>query len=141
VLIAVLLPRDCTSHGTRRNAFVRTRPFGLGDYGRRIGLNGLVRRWPGGSSCATAVRARRSVLFGCLRWLYGVYLAMLTLAFAQDHWAATFQWEPITADSNGIIGVWRLSRRNRAGSITLLALALTVTGVLLLRHLLFSQFG
>jgi branched-chain amino acid transport system permease protein len=41
----------------------------------------------------------------CVR-LSGVYLAMLTLAFAQILWSIAFQWDALTGGSNGIIGVW-----------------------------------
>jgi branched-chain amino acid transport system permease protein len=38
--------------------------------------------------------------------LSGVYLAMLTLAFAQIVWSIAFQWDAVTGGSNGIVGVW-----------------------------------
>ena len=38
--------------------------------------------------------------------LSGVYLAMLTLAFAQITWAITYQWDAFTGGSNGLTGVW-----------------------------------
>ena len=41
----------------------------------------------------------------CVR-LSGVYLAMLTLAFAQIVWSIAFQWDDVTGGSNGIVGVW-----------------------------------
>ncbi|HVN34460.1 MAG TPA: ABC transporter permease [Casimicrobiaceae bacterium] len=41
----------------------------------------------------------------CVR-LSGVYLAMLTLAFAQIVWSIAFQWDAVTGGSNGIVGVW-----------------------------------
>ena len=41
----------------------------------------------------------------CVR-LSGVYLAMLTLAFAQIVWSIAFQWDTLTGGSNGIVGVW-----------------------------------
>jgi len=41
----------------------------------------------------------------CVR-LSGVYLAMLTLAFAQIVWSAAFQWDSVTGGSNGLIGIW-----------------------------------
>ncbi|MBS0321766.1 MAG: ABC transporter permease [Proteobacteria bacterium] len=37
---------------------------------------------------------------------HGVYLAMLTLAFAQITWAAAFQWDAVTGGSNGLFGLW-----------------------------------
>ncbi len=47
------------------------------------------------------------VVFGwfCVR-LSGVYLAMLTLAFAQIAWSVAFQWVELTGGDNGILGVW-----------------------------------
>jgi len=38
--------------------------------------------------------------------LAGVYLAMLTLAFAQITWAIAYQWDEFTGGSNGLVGVW-----------------------------------
>jgi branched-chain amino acid transport system permease protein len=38
--------------------------------------------------------------------LSGVYLAMLTLAFAQIVWSIVFQWDAVTGGSNGVVGVW-----------------------------------
>jgi branched-chain amino acid transport system permease protein len=36
----------------------------------------------------------------------GIYLAMLTLAFAQILWSVAVQWDTVTGGSNGITGVW-----------------------------------
>ncbi|MEP7062596.1 MAG: ABC transporter permease [Betaproteobacteria bacterium] len=41
----------------------------------------------------------------CVR-LSGVYLAMLTLAFAQIAWSVVFQWDSVTGGSNGLVGIW-----------------------------------
>ncbi|MGE5170189.1 MAG: ABC transporter permease [Rudaea sp.] len=41
----------------------------------------------------------------CTR-LSGIYLAMLTLAFAQILWSIAVQWDTVTGGSNGITGVW-----------------------------------
>ena len=38
--------------------------------------------------------------------LSGVYLAMLTLAFAQIVWSIAFQWVSVTGGDNGLLGVW-----------------------------------
>ena len=45
--------------------------------------------------------------------LSGVYLAMLTLAFAQIVWAVVFQWETLTGGSNGVLGIWPPAPFNR----------------------------
>ena len=55
-----------------------------------------------------AARARSArFVFGwfCVR-LSGVYLAMLTLAFAQIVWSVVFQWDALTGGSNGLVGIW-----------------------------------
>ncbi len=41
----------------------------------------------------------------CVR-MSGIYLAMLTLAFAQILWSVAVQWDVVTGGSNGITGVW-----------------------------------
>ena len=82
------------------------------------------------------------MVFGwfCVR-LSGVYLAMLTLAFAQIAWSVAFQWVELTGGDNGILGVWPSAWA--AGKVTYyyLALALCVAAVLGLRAIIFSPFG
>ena len=59
--------------------------------------------------------ARSSFGWFCVR-LSGVYLAMLTLAFAQIVWSIAFQWDSVTGGSNGLVGIWPppwLARRAR----------------------------
>jgi branched-chain amino acid transport system permease protein len=58
----------------------------------------------GAGSLAGAMSAALIGAF-CVR-LSGVYLAMLTLAFAQIVWSVAFQWDSVTGGSNGLIGVW-----------------------------------
>ena len=54
-----------------------------------------------------AVAAFGALVFGWFAVrLSGVYLAMLTLAFAQIAWAVVYQWDGVTGGSNGINGVW-----------------------------------
>ena len=58
------------------------------------------------ASAPLAAMAGALVVGGfCVR-LSGVYLAMLTLAFAQIAWSVAFQWDDVTGGSNGIVGVW-----------------------------------
>jgi branched-chain amino acid transport system permease protein len=56
---------------------------------------------------APAVAGLGALAFGwfCVR-LSGIYLAMLTLAFAQIIWSIVFQWDSFTGGSNGLVGVW-----------------------------------
>ena len=60
-------------------------------------------------------RSAARCVFGwfCVR-LSGVYLAMLTLAFAQIAWSIAFQWDSVTGGSNGMIGVWPRGVARRA---------------------------
>ena len=74
--------------------------------------------------------------------LSGVYLAMLTLAFAQIVWSIVFQWEELTGGSNGVIGVWPPPPfDSRPAYLSADARASAVAGVLLLRRFLFAPFG
>ena len=70
--------------------------------------------------CGVGARnSRGAILFGwfCVR-LSGVYLAMLTLAFAQIAWSIAFQWSAVTGGDNGLLGVWppNLGRDTRTAS-------------------------
>ncbi|WP_440106355.1 ABC transporter permease [Acidovorax sp. BL-A-41-H1] len=83
-----------------------------------------------------------ALLYGwlCVR-LSGVYLTMLTLAFAQITWALCYQWDAVTGGSNGITGVWPAAWL--ASPITYYGLTLVVVAaaVLLLRRMLLAPFG
>ena len=60
-------------------------------------------RWGWRSSPRRCVALAGALLFGWFAVrLSGVYLAMLTLAFAQIVWAIVFQWEDFTGGSNGV---------------------------------------
>ena len=80
--------------------------FGLGAYAAALAVRHGV---PMEASVALAPVAALggALVFGwfCVR-LSGVYLAMLTLAFAQIVWSIVFQWDSVTGGSNGLIGVW-----------------------------------
>jgi ABC-type branched-subunit amino acid transport system permease subunit len=116
--------------------------FGLGAYSAALLVKGLG--VPMGLALAAAPVAALlgALLFGWFSVrLSGVYLAMLTLAFAQIVWAAVFQWEHLTGGSNGVIGVWPPPPFDKASVYFLLTLILAVIGVLLLRRFLFAPFG
>jgi branched-chain amino acid transport system permease protein len=116
--------------------------FGLGAYGAA-----LLVKWFGAPMLVALAAAPVAALLGALLFgwfavrLSGVYLAMLTLAFAQIVWAAVFQWEGLTGGSNGVVGVWPSAPFDSRTGYFLLTLALAVVGVLLLRRLLFAPFG
>ncbi|MBM3479472.1 MAG: ABC transporter permease [Alphaproteobacteria bacterium] len=73
--------------------------------------------------------------------LEGVYLAMLTLAFAQIAWSAAFQWVEVTGGDNGILGVWPSAWARDRTVYYLFVLALCAGGTLALRHAIHSPFG
>jgi branched-chain amino acid transport system permease protein len=76
----------------------------------------------------------------CVR-LSGVYLAMLTLAFAQIVWSIVWQWDAVTGGSNGLVGVWPAAWLASPKAYYLFTLALAGAAMLLLWRLSFSGFG
>ena len=116
--------------------------FGLGAYGAALLVKWLAVPMGVALIAAPLVALAGALLFGWFAVrLSGVYLAMLTLAFAQIVWAAVFQWEDLTGGSNGVIGVWPPPPFDRSWVYYLLALVLAVVAVLLLRRVLFAPFG
>jgi branched-chain amino acid transport system permease protein len=116
--------------------------FGLGAYGAALLVKWLAAPMMVSLAAAPIVAFLGALLFGWFAVrLSGVYLAMLTLAFAQIVWAAVFQWEALTGGSNGVLGVWSTAPFDTREHYFLLTLTLTVAGVLLLRRFLFAPFG
>jgi ABC-type branched-subunit amino acid transport system permease subunit len=116
--------------------------FGLGAYGAALLVKWLAVPMGVAIAAAPLVALAGALLFGWFAVrLSGVYLAMLTLAFAQIVWAAVFQWEGFTGGSNGVIGVWPPPPFDKAWVYFVLTLLLTVVAVLLLRRFLFAPFG
>jgi len=83
-----------------------------------------------------------AVVYGwfCVR-LSGVYLAMLTLAFAQISWSIVFQWDSVTDGSNGMVGIWPAAWLADKNVYYYVALALCGAGIAFLWRVLFSPFG
>ncbi len=81
--------------------------FGLGAYGAALLVKWFAAPMGLALAAAPVLALVGALLFGWFAVrLSGVYLAMLTLAFAQIVWAAVFQWETLTGGSNGVLGVW-----------------------------------
>lgn len=76
----------------------------------------------------------------CVR-LTGVYLAMLTLAFAQVAWSIVFQWGDITGGDDGILNVWPSDWASERLAFYYLTLICSVGGIIFIRWVLFSPFG
>jgi branched-chain amino acid transport system permease protein len=115
--------------------------FGLGAYAAALLFSRLAVPIEGGLVAAPLVAAMTALVFGwfCLR-LTGVYLAMLTLAFAQILWSVALQstW---TGGDNGILGVWPSAWVGSKAGYYYLTLALCVAGLLVLRRAVFAPFG
>lgn len=116
--------------------------FGLGAYGAAYAAGTLGMATLPAMALGVAVAGAGALLFGwfCVR-LSGVYLAMLTLAFAQIVWALVYQWEDVTGGSNGLFGVWPGWPLDSRAGFYLFTLLLVVAGLVLLRRVLFSPFG
>jgi len=116
--------------------------FGLGAYGAALTVKFLSASMAVSLFAALVAALAGALLFGWFAVrLSGVYLAMLTLAFAQIVWSILFQWEAVTGGSNGILGIWPQWPFNTLASYYLLTLACVILGVLLLRRFLFAPFG
>jgi branched-chain amino acid transport system permease protein len=116
--------------------------FGLGAYGAALAVKWFAVPMAVGLLASPLLAGLAGLIFGwfCVR-LSGVYLAMLTLAFAQIAWATSFQWIDLTGGDNGILGVWPDAWAKPKLVYYYLALALCVIGVLALRLLVFTPFG
>ena len=116
--------------------------FGLGAYGAGLMVKQLG--WPmeGAFIAGPVLAALGAIVFGwfCVR-LSGVYLAMLTLAFAQIVWSVAFQFDELTGGSNGIVGVWPAEWLSEKWAYYYLTLAFTLAGVLFLWRVLLAPFG
>jgi len=116
--------------------------FGLGAY-----IAALLVRYLGISMelvliLAPLITGIAALIFGWFSVrLSGVYLAMLTLAFAQIAWAVIFQWDSLTGGSNGLTGVWPSQLFKDKITYFYLTLALVTVEILAIWRILFSSFG
>jgi len=116
--------------------------FGLGAYGAALLVKKAGLPMEAALLCGPLLATAGAALFGwfCVR-LSGVYLAMLTLAFAQIAWSIVYQWDQFTGGSNGIVGVWPAPWLAAKTAYYFLALALCGFGIWLLRRIVFSPYG
>lgn len=116
--------------------------FGLGAYGAALAASALA--WPMPLALALAPLAAGAVA-AAFGWfvvrLAGVYLAMLTLAFAQIVWAVALQWTDVTGGDDGILGLWPHGAVAGPRAFYWLTLAVGTAGALLLRRMLYAPFG
>ncbi len=116
--------------------------FGVGAYAAAL----LVLRAGVSSEAALLLAPLVSALVAApIAWfavrLSGVYLAMLTLAFAQIVWSICFQWDDFTGGSNGLTGVWPSAWLQDKAAYYWLTLALVALSVMAMRRVLMSPLG
>jgi len=116
--------------------------FGLGAYGAALFLKVLNLPMEAALLLGPLLAIAGALVFGwfCVR-LSGVYLAMLTLAFAQIVWSVVFQWDDVTGGSNGVLGLWPSNWLSSPVAFYYLTLGCAVLGVWLLRRMLFAPLG
>ncbi|SHI60142.1 branched-chain amino acid transport system permease protein [Roseomonas rosea] len=116
--------------------------FGIGAYAAGLLMQWLGAPMPVGLLAAPILAGIVAALFG---WfvvrLSGVYLSMLTLAFAQIVWAISFQWVEVTGGDNGLLGLWPPEWARNPATFYWIALALAVSVALLLRRALYAPYG
>jgi branched-chain amino acid transport system permease protein len=73
--------------------------------------------------------------------LSGIYLAMLTLAFAQIVYAIAFQWDGLTGGDNGVVGIWPSAWASSRTVYYYLVLGLTAASMALLYRVTHAPLG
>ena len=116
--------------------------FGLGAYGAGLLVHKGGVPMEAALLAAPWLAALGALVFGwfCVR-LSGVYLAMLTLAFAQIAWSVIFQWDAFTGGSNGIVGIWPAAWLSSKTAYYYLTLVACLGGIALLWRVLYAPFG
>ncbi len=115
--------------------------FGIGAYSAALLFKAAGLGMAASIVAAPVVAGLAAMVFGwfCIR-LTGVYLAMLTLAFAQIIWSIVYQWDDVTGGSNGIVGIWP-DDWLAAGRYYYFSLAVVALLALWVRRMAFSPFG
>jgi len=116
--------------------------FGLGAYAAGLLVTRAGVAMEPALIAAPVVAGLGAALFGFfVVRLSGIYLAMLTLAFAQIVYAVAFQWVELTGGDNGVVGVWPSRWAAGRASYYYLALAVSATIIVLLRRGIYAPFG
>src|SRR5690606_29081440 len=116
--------------------------FGIGAYAAAMTMKYLGAPMSMGLLISPVVAGLLGLVLGwfCVR-VSGVYLAMLTLAFAQIVWSIAFQWNDVTGGENGILDVWPAQWASSKEAFFYLTAAICIAGTLLLRRIIFAPFG
>ena len=115
--------------------------FGIGAYASALAA---VHGYPFvvALTVAPVAAALAALAFGalCAR-MSGIYLAMLTLAFAQILWSVALEWDTVTGGSNGLTGVWPPDWFAERAHYYLLTLAVVAAALAALALIAFTPFG
>jgi branched-chain amino acid transport system permease protein len=116
--------------------------FGLGAYGAALLVKYAEAPMEMALVGAPLIAGAGALVFGwfCVR-LSGVYLAMLTLAFAQIAWSVVFQWYDVTGGDDGILGVWPSQWAQSKTVFYYLVLAAGSIAIYAMRRVIFAPFG
>ena len=116
--------------------------FGLGAYAAGLLVTRLGVPMEPALLAAPLVAGLGAALFGFfIVRLSGIYLAMLTLAFAQIVYAVAFQWVELTGGDNGVVGVWPSRWAASREVYYYLTLVVSAAVVVLLRRGIYAPFG
>lgn len=116
--------------------------FGLGAYGAGLLVTKAGFAMEPALLAAPLVAGAFAAAFGFfVVRLSGIYLAMLTLAFAQIAYAVCFQWVEVTGGDNGVVGVWPSAWAGSRHVYFYLVAACAVAAILALRHVIYAPFG
>jgi branched-chain amino acid transport system permease protein len=124
------------------HSFGQAAYFGLGAYGAALLLKAFGVPMELCLLLGPLIAALGAIVFGwfCVR-LSGIYLAMLTLAFAQITWSVVYQWDSFTGGSNGVIGVWPAAWLASKTAYYYLTLGAVSLALLALRSVTFTPLG
>lgn len=116
--------------------------FGLGAYGAALLVKYADAPMEMALVAAPLIAGAGALVFGwfCVR-LSGVYLAMLTLAFAQIAWSIVFQWYDVTGGDDGVLGVWPAEWAQSKTVFYYLVLTASSIAIYAMRRAIFAPFG
>ena len=116
--------------------------FGIGAYAAGLLVTRLGLAMEPALLAAPIAAGLGAALFGFfIVRLSGIYLAMLTLAFAQITYAVAFQWVEVTGGDNGVVGVWPAGWAASREVYYYLTLLLATFAILALGRIIYAPFG
>ncbi|HXE69897.1 MAG TPA: ABC transporter permease [Hyphomicrobiaceae bacterium] len=116
--------------------------FGIGAYAAGLLSTRLGLPMEGALFSAPIAAGLGAALFGFfIVRLSGIYLAMLTLAFAQITYAVAFQWVEVTGGDNGVVGVWPARWAASREAYYYLTLVVAGTAIVGLARAIYAPFG